>query len=85
MDQVRTHIFSPREERRAVSLRAIALGPKRDSDVVVSDLSYAGCRLQSADAFKPGELVELRVFNRGLVQAEVRWTRDDRAGARFVN
>ena len=37
------------------------------------------CRqFRSNDEFEPGEQVELRVFKRGLIQAEVRWVRDDR-------
>jgi len=48
-------------------------------------LSYTGCRLQSDDAFEPGEIVELRIMKRGAVAAEIRWTADGRAGARFLN
>jgi hypothetical protein len=77
--------FVSRDERRAVSLRGFALGPTRDSDIKVADLSYGGCQIQSADTFKLGEKFELRVIKRGSMQAEVRWACEGRAGARFVN
>jgi hypothetical protein len=74
-----------RPERRAVDMRGFALGPNRDSNVCVSDLSYSGCQLQSEDAFKVGEVVELRVIKRGAIKAEIRWSADGCAGALFLN
>jgi hypothetical protein len=74
-----------------VNIRGIAMSPAsdtgsaRDSDIYLTDISYGGCQIRSADSFEPGEKVELRVFKRGLVQAEVRWVRDDRVGARFLS
>ena len=84
MEQLQMRTFAPREERRPVSLRAFALSETRDSDVLVADLSYTGCQIYSPEPFQAGELFELRVVKRGLVQAEVRWARGDRAGARFI-
>jgi PilZ domain len=84
MEQLQMRTFVMRDERRPVNLRAFALGPTRDSDVTLSDLSYGGCQIHSADAFEPGEILELRVVKRGLVQAEIRWAREDRAGACFI-
>jgi hypothetical protein len=77
--------FVVRDERRPVDLHGFAISATRDSDVVVSDLSYTGCQLRCADSFEAGETFELRVIKRGAVAAEIRWVRDDRAGARFVN
>lgn len=85
MERAGVNAFVVREERRAVNLRAFALSATRDSDVVVSDLSYTGCQLRSGDAFETGELFELRVIKRGAVAVEIRWVHDDCAGARFVN
>ena len=85
MGHVSMHVFVPRDERRPVNLRGFALSATRDSDVNVSNLSYTGCQIRSADAFKPGEIVELRIVKRGLIQAEICWAAEDRAGARFLN
>ena len=84
MQQAET-AFVVRQDRRPVELRGFALGPKRDSDVSVSDLSYGGCKLHSEDAFKVGEVVELRVIKRGAIKAEIRWSAKGRAGALFLN
>lgn len=77
-------MFVVRDDRRPVAMRGFALSPTRDSDVILSDLSYDGCQIHSADKFKPGEKFELRVIKRGIMQAEVRWATEGRAGAQFV-
>jgi hypothetical protein len=77
--------FVERPERRPVSLRGFALGPNRDSNIAVADLSYTGCQLSSDDPFKVGEVVELRVIKRGAIKAEIRWSTGGRAGALFLN
>ena len=77
--------FVERQDRRAVELRGFALGPKRDSNVCVSDLSYGGCQLHSEDAFRVGEVIELRVIKRGAIKAIIRWSAEGRAGALFLN
>lgn len=79
-----TKKFVTRSERWPVDLPGFALSESRDSDVFVSQLSYEGCQFRSDDAFETGELVELRIIKRGAVQAEVRWSAEGRAGARFV-
>ena len=88
MEQLETSAFVARESRRPVSMRGIAMSPmggSRDSDIYLADISYAGCQFRSGDSFEPGEQVELRVFKRGLIHAEVRWVREDRVGARFLS
>jgi hypothetical protein len=85
MGQVQIKTFVPRDERRPVSMRGFALSPTRDSDVTVADLSYGGCQICSKDKFKPGEKFELRVIKRGVMQAEVCWASEGRAGAKFLN
>lgn len=77
--------FIQRDERRAVTMHGFALGPGRDSDVAVSDMSYSGCQLRSADSFSEGEVVELRIIKVGATNAEIRWAEDGRAGAKFLN
>ena len=85
MGQVKIKTFVPRDDRRQVTMRGFALSPTRDSDITLSDLSYGGCQIRSADKFKPGERFELRVIKRGCMQAEVRWAREGRAGAQFIS
>jgi hypothetical protein len=77
--------FMMRAERWPVDLRGFALSDKRDADIQVSELSYAGCQLHCEEPFDAGELVELRIIKRGAVQAEIRWADAGRAGVRFVN
>lgn len=77
--------FVMRSERWPVELPGFALNETRDSDVLISELSYEGCQFRSDDSFEAGELVELRIIKRGAVQAEVRWSADGRAGACFLN
>ena len=76
--------FVKRAERRPVTMRGFALSETRDSDILVADLSYNGCRIHCDDRFRAGEVVELRVVKRGAVQAEIRWTAEGRAGAAFL-
>jgi hypothetical protein len=85
MGQVAMKTFVARDERRTVSMRGFALSPSRDSDVTLSDLSYGGCQIHSVDRFKPGESFELRVIKRGVMQVQVCWASEGRAGARFVS
>ena len=84
MEHLELRSFVPRDDRRQVNLRGFALSETRDSDVVVSDLSYGGCQIHSADQFAPGETFELRVLKRGASHVEVCWVREDRAGTRFL-
>lgn len=85
MGQIRMKTFVPRDDRRPVAMRGFALSPTRDSDITLADLSYGGCQIRSADKFKPGETFELRVIKRGVMQAEIRWASEGRAGAQFIN
>jgi hypothetical protein len=84
MPQPKKRVFTERPERRPVSLRGFALSAKHDSDILVGDVSYTGCQFTSDDAFKAGEVLELRILKRGAIGAEVRWSADGRAGARFI-
>jgi len=80
-----TKTYITRAERRQVSMRGFALGPGHDADIEIADMSYGGCRIQSEDAFKEGEVVELRIIKRGAAAAEIRWTDGGNAGVRFLN
>ncbi len=85
MEQLNMDGFVDRAERRPVSLRGFALSSTRDSDVLVSDLSYTGCQIRCEDALQPGEVVELRILKRGLIEAEIRWSAKGCAGAQFLS
>jgi len=80
-----TKTYITRAERRQVSMRGFALGPGHDADIEIADMSYGGCRIQSEDSFKEGEVVELRIIKRGAAAAEIRWTDGGNAGVRFLN
>jgi hypothetical protein len=84
MKQPSRKTFVERGERRPVSLRGFALSARHDADILVSDVSYSGCQFRSEERFKSGETVELRIIKRGAIEAEIRWTADGRAGARFI-
>ena len=77
--------FLDRAERRPVTMRGYALSGTRDSDILISDLSYTGCQIRCGDALKIGELLELRIVRRGAVRAEICWAAEGRAGLRFLN
>lgn len=85
MTMMTTKTFIQRDDRRPVTMHGFALGPQRDSDVAVSDMSYGGCRIHSADSFSAGEIVELRIIKVGAASAEIRWANGDRAGAKFIS
>ncbi len=76
--------FTPRADRRNVSMRGFALSAKRDCDVQLCDLSYEGCGMRCEGKLNAGDVVELRIFKRGAIDAEIRWTAEGRAGAQFL-
>lgn len=85
MTPVDRQTFIARAGRRAVSMHGFALSATRDCDVQLCDLSYEGCKIRCNDRLEPGEVVELRLFKRGVIGAEIRWTANDHAGARFLS
>ena len=52
-------------------------------DVIVADLSYEGCGIETAAPLAPGQAVKLSVLRRGAIDAEVRWAKDGKAGLVF--
>ena len=53
-------------------------------DVVVTDISREGCRLESDGLLKIGENVKLEVPKYGLFPAQIRWALGNEAGAVFL-
>ena len=73
------------ELRRPVEMRAYAVPTGGDiHEIVISDLSYEGCRIEGKPLPRRGNRLELRVVRLGIVQAEVRWSRKSEAGCRFA-
>ena len=53
-------------------------------DVIVTDISREGCRLEAEDMLKIGETVQLEVPKYGLFPAQIRWALGNEAGAIFL-
>jgi len=76
---------SDRGLRRTVKLMGEAHWPGgRSAEVVLSNLSYDGCELSSRHSFQRGETIMLRLPDRGVIRAQIRWVRNGKAGARFL-
>jgi hypothetical protein len=52
--------------------------------VVVTQMSYTGCRLASTRDFVRGETVRLFLPDLGQIHAQIRWAREGLAGAHFL-
>jgi PilZ domain-containing protein len=73
-----------RHERRPVSLRALAT--RQDSstaEILLLDLSYEGCGIETSIDLRAGETIKLSVLRRGTIKAHVRWCENGRAGLIF--
>ena len=74
-----------RRERRAVSLRGFVVAPGGiKTEAQLLDLSYDGCRIATELALEPGQSVSLAVARLGVIEAEVRWAADGKAGLVFA-
>lgn len=73
-----------RRERRPVSLRGFAVREDGSSiEVLLLDLSYEGCGIETPVDLAPGEAIELSVMRRGVIEARVRWCKEGKAGLIF--
>jgi hypothetical protein len=74
-----------RRERRPVSLRALAIRKDNSTaEILLLDLSYEGCGIETPVQFEAGEAIKLSVLQRGAIDAHVRWCSDGRAGLVFT-
>ncbi len=74
-----------RGRRQAARLTARALMPDGTKHtVVLTEMSYEGCKLSSNRPFVKGQTVVLSVPGRGEIVAQIRWIRDGWAGAKFL-
>lgn len=70
---------------RNVSVTGTAcLSDGAKAQVLVRDLSYKGCKLLCAKIVKVGDTIKLTVPGLGTIDAQVRWTADDKAGLSFL-
>jgi PilZ domain-containing protein len=77
---------SRRFARRLVSLEGYAVRPDGSTiDIRLLDLTYEGCGIETPVELRPGETVKLSVIGRGLIDAEVRWFKDGKAGLNFAS
>ncbi len=73
-----------RRERRPVAMIGYALRADGSSvEVMVLDLSYEGCGVESPTPLTPGEPLRLSVLRRGAIACEVRWYANGKAGLIF--
>jgi hypothetical protein len=74
-----------RRERRAVTMRGYAVRDDGSShEILVLDLSYEGCGIETPLALESGERIKLSVLRRGAIDAEVRWCKRGKAGLVFI-
>lgn len=73
-----------RGERRPVRLHAyVARAGGQTTEILMLDLSYEGCGIETPVELAPGEPVKLSVVGRGAIAAHVRWYCDGKAGLVF--
>jgi len=73
-----------RRERRPISLRGFAIREDGSTcEVLMLDLSYEGCGIESPAEFRVGEKLKLAVLGRGEIESEVCWCEDGKAGLVF--
>lgn len=53
-------------------------------EVIVTDISREGCRLETDGSLKIGEKIELHVDRYGIFPAQIRWALGNEAGAVFL-
>jgi PilZ domain-containing protein len=74
-----------RGPRKSARLTASAHWPDgTTATVVVTEMSYLGCRLSGDHEFAKGETLKLFLPGLGQVHAQIRWVREGLAGARFL-
>jgi hypothetical protein len=74
-----------RPERRPVVLSGHALrADGRTFELSVVNLSYDGCAIASSEPLEPGTTLKISVLRLGVVDAEVVWVEEGRAGLVFT-
>ena len=79
-------VIPERQERRPVRLQAfIVRATHSTSEVELLDLSYEGCGVATTVDLYPGERIKISVMQRGVIDAQVRWCSDGKAGLVFTS
>lgn len=77
--------WSSRSPRRPTAHQAtICFGNGREVRALVTNLSYDGCQVIAEAELTVGETLVLVLADRGSIDAQVRWTAEDRAGIKFL-
>lgn len=73
-----------RRERKPVTMLAYAMRADQSTvEVMVVDLSYEGCGVETPTQFEAGEALKLSVLRRGAIECRVRWCSNGKAGLIF--
>jgi hypothetical protein len=76
--------WTPRNDRRTVDLAAyVHRGEGPPLPVTVTDLTEQGCRISTDETLLIGEQIRLEIPRLGYLDAQIRWSIDGEAGARF--
>lgn len=74
-----------RKDREAVAVDAVVRrADGTSSPVRLSNVSDEGCRIETDDDFRIGELFDIAIPRFGQLRAQVRWALPGSAGARFL-
>lgn len=76
--------WTPRNDRKEVDLAAVV--HREDGaplPVTVKDLTEQGCRISGDETLLIGEQIRLEIPHLGYLSAQIRWSLDGEAGARF--
>lgn len=75
---------SDRQDRRRVQLRGHAIVDGTQTiDLAVVDLTYDGCCVEAPIRLKAAQTIKLSVAGLGVIDAQVRWWKDGKAGLQF--
>jgi hypothetical protein len=73
-----------RRERRPVSMRGFAVRADGETiEIVLLDLSYEGCGIETTTKLHRGEALKITVLGRCAIDTHVRWCRGGKAGLNF--
>jgi hypothetical protein len=82
---LRIHGWIGRKDRQPVAVDAVVRRADGTSaHVRLSNVSDDGCRMETDEEFRIGELFDIAIPRFGQVRAQVRWSIAGSAGAKFL-
>ena len=82
---LRIHGWTGRKDRQTVAVDAVVRrADGTSSHVKLSNVSDDGCRIETDEDFRIGELFDIAIPRFGQVRAQVRWSIAGSAGAKFL-